>query len=1691
MAKKITAFKTKGMNRDLSVSAFNPEFSFENMNLRLSTNEGNTLMSWVNERGPLQIGLDVILNYWENDTTKIQHSDHIEGSPVGTAVINSTLVLFTHDENGAEPDYIYSLQYIEGSDSEGHPWEPKTHMLGKQLYNGDLNFSTDYPLETLVSYEAEHIQKVYWTDGINQPRVINIAEQYMHTIIVDSAQQIVQLKPESTFDFVPELQLGESVTIERNVSSGGAFPPGVIQYCFTYINKYRQQSNVAWVSSLYYLTHDDRGASPEDFVTGSFKITISSPDDNFDYLRLYSIQRTSIDGDPIVKLLDDIEVPSSGDILYVDNGTTGATLDPFELLYVGGKEITAKTLADSNNTLFLGNITSDNMMVDDIQRYFDSIRNTSHSMVPSFNAAYKSINLDTMQGVYKNTNMMSKGKSLANISTYKGGEKYRFGFQLQKKTGEWSEPVFIKDVENGIYPGTKITGTGYNTVNLVTAQGTVNFQTIESNVPGFNRADYKSIRPVAVFPNIGDRQVICQGVLNPTVFNPQDRIDNSPFAQSSWFFRPYMANDTSKSSQAVNNFCTLATPSMSKDDAREWNASTTHNPTPGYYYVIFVNIPENYTNVERVRESILNRRYLKWTEIFEAWYPEYDEPQKPIETKGIIEFKGAIKIDNQGNYALFSTSLWKVPGYDYVDLQDDGDSATPPSQYYRRTSITYDEGVTVNYLDPAQEKYDMSNALKVTSTGFLYNDADTSTSDYIFYFFKDNIIYEATFDPKGTAFVVTDNMSGNAIAYTHYESLVTEEGISDIAAKFNINKRSAVEIQGSKAVYTTNGLFASRVTNPMYDANSQFFVDQSIVTMHSPDIEFDTEVQNFGLDNVKLRIVGAVPITSNASAHSIRTSSPMLEKSHNQGSSTANFGVGEKNNNIIHRSDSSSIDGNAGNRLVADYLWNDVVVNTDTSQEDKITTSEVSYDYLIYPWQRTGSLNNDTRSEDVASSYLKIKKMSNILYSYNTAYLQDSAYRQYFSSISAQMFLTENDFVMNMRLPQQKSTTVDINYYPNIDKVLYNTTGYNMHTRQEGSGSENVTAFNPVSMKYKSTSHAVIALNAGNPGSTNGIAILPYGYDADYQEDLPAIGKYTNASTTNTVWGDTGVTFNQKLLDLTTAVDAGGGNRSDLFGGNRLNFLWIGELYRDVDNPFGGTSKSAVRSNKWVPAGEAVPIPSTGDTVTLNWTEGDTFYQRYDCLKTYPFTNEDPNQLVEILSFMCETKVNIDGRYDRNRGQMDNTNVHPMNFNLLNPVYSQRNNFFPIRQISQDAEDTFTYPNLITYSKTKTPGADVDLYTNVTLASNLDMDGDKGEVTALRRFNDQLIVFQDTGIARIIYNVNAAIATTAGVPIEIANSGKVEGKQYFSDTIGCSNRDSMVTTPYGIYFMDSHDKGIYLFNGQLANLSTQGGMNSWVKGNMPAPEEKWNPVGYGNFKAFYDRLNQDVLFVNAEKALAWSEKLQAFTSFYSYGYTPYFVNLANTGLWIRNPYTVDNNGTETTVAASLWKHNAGGYCNFFGTQQPYWMTLVGNPEPQADKIFTNLELRASVEGDGTLDTTTGKFTPSLPFDFLETWDEYQHGYTSLENKTGGSQFQHGGDSSSLKRKFRIWRCDIPRNNALLDSDRTGTEAYDTDEELGISRKIRKPLDRMRNPWLYMKLKKNAQASMPKAEVHDVIMTYFS
>ena len=79
---KSISFRIKGMQRDLSASAFSPEYAYENRNIRIMPTDESTLFSMVNEKGNL--------------TTDIENiGPTLSGTPIGQAQIDDNWVIFT------------------------------------------------------------------------------------------------------------------------------------------------------------------------------------------------------------------------------------------------------------------------------------------------------------------------------------------------------------------------------------------------------------------------------------------------------------------------------------------------------------------------------------------------------------------------------------------------------------------------------------------------------------------------------------------------------------------------------------------------------------------------------------------------------------------------------------------------------------------------------------------------------------------------------------------------------------------------------------------------------------------------------------------------------------------------------------------------------------------------------------------------------------------------------------------------------------------------------------------------------------------------------------------------------------------------------------------------------------------------------------------------------------------------------------------------------------------------------------------------------------------------------------------------------------------------------------------------------------------------------------------------------------
>lgn len=543
------------------------------------------------------------------------------------------------------------------------------------------------------------------------------------------------------------------------------------------------------------------------------------------------------------------------------------------------------------------------------------------------------------------------------------------------------------------------------------------------------------------------------------------------------------------------------------------------------------------------------------------------------------------------------------------------------------------------------------------------------------------------------------------------------------------------------------------------------------------------------------------------------------------------------------------------------------------------------------------------------------------------------------------------------------------------------------------------------------------------------------------------------------------------------------------------------------------TSESAMKTATWIKCGDQIVLNSSKDT-DIYFDEGDYFYGRFDSLRTYPYAESDVNSITEIISGMLCSRINLDARTDRNRG-ISTPTVSPENFNKFNTAYDQLNNYFTYSWVNDSNESVYrSFHNTIQWSLTKTYGADIDDWCNIQDSNSLDLDGDKGELTVLKKFGNNIYAFQSSGVSQILYNEQMQLSSTEGVPIEIANSGKVNGKRYITDIQGCQNIFGVEITPSGMYFIDGINKTIYLMaqNGQLEDICATAGMKSWALDNINS-----------SWRCYYDRYTQEILFLSSNSCIAWNDVFRNFASFLSYEGLYYYASLG------ARTYIFQNVGDNT----HLWLKNAISKTNICGIYHESYLTIVANPQPTEDKIFSNIEFRADCF------SSNDSYLPDNTFTHLRVWNEYQDtGLVPLSYK-GQSIFRDDKGNyitsrdipSNLKKRFRIWRINIPRSiysvpdqdtqqqqvripirRDLITNPVSTTDTIDYSElskDISTLRAVKnrvsnwdqvttasliklgmkKSRDRIRNPWAIVMLQFN-NPNVDRIQVNDVMIQYY-
>ena len=1645
MQQKAFTLLNKGMNRDLSISKAGESSAYENHNIRILARDHDTLLSVTNERGNKAIVLGANVGF--------------TGELVGWNVLNNHVILFTHDSTQTQnPDRIYRIDYVDdvfymlGYDDNG-----TFRAKNKPLFVGNLDFDLEHPIESVVYFETEDIQKIYWVDGKNVLRFMNF---------MADDEEIARWTGDNTyFDSNRAASFGVTAEITKD-NSGNTRANGVVQYLLTYYNKHGQETGVVWVSDLVYLSPVNNGGAADGTNSNKVTIELFGLDTSYSHYRLYSIFRSSLNGTPVAyivdegEIIDDYEIteyttkatsgsvsrsrtgrtstvsrPSSGSsssgtgrtnytgairipsgsqqdtsatrrttvnvysvVGYakaIDDGAHLVAEDVQRLLYLGSQAVVAETLTHKDQTLFLGGLQSIGKKdYDAMDAAIEAMRTAGNCVTFQYSDGDGEIcDIPYYEDTGAYNYQSQLGLTSSQILSFKGGEKYRFALTFRRKDGTMTEAFWIGDYENDKYP---IIDVKNNVIKRIVAKCTIS----DAVKQAMSACEFETAQLMIAEATYADRSVKAQGIINPTMFNVWERYNDKLYSQASWISRPRNSGFAYKHFEPVHN----ATSSTGEIECNYWE--TSGSPAP-YYKMNGTSYSESFDGRSAGKKAIL-LYYLK-------------------KTSGGRYAGGLILVEGDADESALSNMLhYEFNQDDIVGIYDDsrvieGDGYT--------ISFKYTNQYTSSQTNSAEDLYNKLRAACVDTLGISPNEM--------------------------VSLSVFSGWCTNSGRGTYYNKTYSS-GYTDSIKALNNGDSPSETALAQRWVTLSDGIDSdSEDYVPSYYKKHLMFVDENIVTLNSPELSYEA-VSFDNASNYRLRIVGIARITSTTGDYIVDATPGKLP---GENLIKAKF-IGEtdgvvswplwKEYGLTEKKDlGRSISSDINKRTSDDYKWN----------YDTVT-------YWLHMWNHSGGITGFTDEDNSDYSRLNSKIFANLRYSYNTIYNNDRI-TDWTSEIpqgGLRLFNYTSSQYLGMTCGDKK-----VYYDANINQSLLPPGShkyrllYSKDTPDTSDETESNSAFlsssTPIQIDYISSPHAIIALPSKKTSNSFTQTILPYVGDVsnkivvDDGAILPWLGGKDGHSA--------GITYNidQKRFDFSAAPQTSSWSPYE-------RYLFIGEIYYDFSD--NDTRYGDVKNNRFVVAGQQYTLSQLTSSNIMYANQGDTYFQRWDCLKTKPAeTTDATNGVIDITSVMLETHINIDGRTDKQRETGYIASIKTEEFGSLNPVYSQQNNYFAQRDLDEDFNQD-VYGANITWTLEKHDSAEIDEWSHITLANTLKLDGDKGNCRALRRFQNSIIAFQDKGIAEILFNSRTQLTTTDGVPVELANSGKVDGKRYITNKYGCSNKWSIVEGKAALYFIDNINKAFCAFNGNVDSLSTRLNFDVWFRRDNSS--KTWNPKDWDNVVSYYDRIHSDVYLVTDkagdEACLVYNENLGAFTSFFDYARVPMMTNVSDRFISYRD--------------GLLWRQNEGFYCNFFGEQKDFWVNYRVTPDPYGDKIWTNIDYRADFyhildsqmadnvpEGNlinaDAYGLMNDLYKENETFTSYRIWDEYQTtGDVSVNTNTA--------QIDPVRKKFRIWRIAIPR--ALK---------HDTNKH---------GLDRIRNPWVNIEFRKKMTDNRYLMQLHDIVVKYF-
>jgi len=358
----------------------------------------------------------------------------------------------------------------------------------------------------------------------------------------------------------------------------------------------------------------------------------------------------------------------------------------------------------------------------------------------------------------------------------------------------------------------------------------------------------------------------------------------------------------------------------------------------------------------------------------------------------------------------------------------------------------------------------------------------------------------------------------------------------------------------------------------------------------------------------------------------------------------------------------------------------------------------------------------------------------------------------------------------------------------------------------------------------------------------------------------------------------------------------------------------------------------------------------------------------------------------------------------------------------LPPGVAKRTSLYPYFTKDFIDNNTEIHPHRVWVSQRKLDGELLDNWRNFNFNDYLEVDGNYGEINALRTINDTVVYLQRQGIGRLFVAEQTIINDNNNIGLVTGTGDILGGYQYLSTQYGTLHKFSVVEGAGGLHFIDALNKKWCVFNGQGVfalsdNMYFSSDIRKILTGAIIETEDPLSGIGIyavrdlGRNRIYMTYLGSEG-DIDLRDATLTGKQVKDPSSF---DYTQVFneeLNSLETYCNLSGALYIDVNGNFIAINNTnpeVYLSNKGDKATFFGETYRSLVTLRLSPNSTYTKVFDAIEFKNEIyDPSSTLLQET--------FNYIQAENEYQN--------SGRVLLTLGGN---IRRKMRGLYTIIPRD----------------------------------------------------------------